>query len=156
MYLISSNPQPLALKSFCMCHHPLHPNLSKVLSATWELNCVICFKFLRENLIGVVHLLEAWDINQRSGQPLENQSWLAVHFLSRQLEAGSRREGSVEVSSWKMKRLPGWLSSTESTNNAGVVGDEGSIPGSGRSFGGGNGNPLKYSCWENPIDRRAG
>ena len=104
----------------------------------------------------MVHLLEAWDINQRSGQPLENQSWLAIHSLSRQLEAGSRREGSVEVSSWKVKGLPGWLSSTESTDNAGVVGDEGSIPGSGRSFEGGNGNPLKYSCWENPMDRRAG
>ena len=28
-----------------------------------------------------------------------------------------------------------------------------SIPGSGRSFGGGNGNPLQYSCLENPMDR---
>ena len=34
------------------------------------------------------------------------------------------------------------------------VGDPGSIPGSGRS-GEGNGNPLHYSCLENPIDRRA-
>ena len=31
--------------------------------------------------------------------------------------------------------------------------DTGSIPGSGRSPGGGNGNPLQYSCLENPIDR---
>jgi len=29
------------------------------------------------------------------------------------------------------------------------------IPGSGRSPGEGNGNPLQYSCLENPIDRRA-
>ena len=35
------------------------------------------------------------------------------------------------------------------------AGDVGSIPGSGRSPGGGNGNPLKYSCLENPKDRRA-
>ena len=34
-------------------------------------------------------------------------------------------------------------------------GDESSIPGSGRSPGGGNGNPLQYSCWENPMDRDA-
>jgi len=35
------------------------------------------------------------------------------------------------------------------------VGDLGSIPGLGRSPGEGNGNPLQYSCLENPIDRRA-
>ena len=35
------------------------------------------------------------------------------------------------------------------------VGDMGSIPGVGRSPGGGNGNPLQYSCLENPMDRGA-
>ena len=35
------------------------------------------------------------------------------------------------------------------------AGDEGSIPGSGRSPGEGNGNPLQYSCLGNPRDRRA-
>ena len=35
------------------------------------------------------------------------------------------------------------------------VGDPGSIPGSGRSSGEGNGNPLQYSCLENPVDGRA-
>ena len=35
------------------------------------------------------------------------------------------------------------------------VGDPGSIPGSGRSPGEGNGNPLQYSCLENPMDRGA-
>ena len=39
--------------------------------------------------------------------------------------------------------------------NAGDVGDLGSIPGLGRSPGGGHGNPLQYSCLENPIDRGA-
>ena len=33
------------------------------------------------------------------------------------------------------------------------VGDPGSIPGSGRSPGEVNGNPLQYSCLENPMDR---
>ena len=32
------------------------------------------------------------------------------------------------------------------------AGDPGSIPGSGRSPGEGNGNPLQYSCLENPVD----
>ena len=35
------------------------------------------------------------------------------------------------------------------------VGDPGSIPGSGRSAGEGNGNPLQYYCLENPMDRGA-
>ena len=39
--------------------------------------------------------------------------------------------------------------------NAGDSRDTGSIPGSGRSPGEGNGNPLQYSCLENPMDRGA-
>ena len=35
------------------------------------------------------------------------------------------------------------------------AGDAGSLPGSGRSPGEGNGNPLKYSCLENSMDRGA-
>ena len=35
------------------------------------------------------------------------------------------------------------------------AGGAGSIPGSGRSLGGGRGNPLQYSCLENPMDRGA-
>jgi len=34
-----------------------------------------------------------------------------------------------------------------------TVGDTGSVPGSGRSPGRGNGNPLQYSCLENSMDR---
>ena len=37
--------------------------------------------------------------------------------------------------------------------NAGNIRDVDSIPGSGRSPGGGHGNPLQYSCLENPTDR---
>ena len=36
---------------------------------------------------------------------------------------------------------------------AGDTRDAGSIPGSGRSPGGGHGNPYQYSCLENPMDR---
>ena len=39
--------------------------------------------------------------------------------------------------------------------NAGDSRDVGSIPGSGRSPGGGHSNPLQYSCLENPMDREA-
>ena len=46
-----------------------------------------------------------------------------------------------------VKKLPG---------NAGNARDVGLIPGPGRSSSGeGNGNPLQYSCLDNPMDRRA-
>ena len=48
--------------------------------------------------------------------------------------------------------FPGSSDGKASTYNAG---DLGSIPGSGRSPGEGNGNPLQYSCLENPMDRGA-
>ena len=56
-----------------------------------------------------------------------------------------------------------WLSSTftlgfpggsDSKESAHSVGDSGLIPGSGRSPAEGNGNPLQYSCLENPTDGR--
>ena len=39
--------------------------------------------------------------------------------------------------------------------SAGDLRDAGLIPGSGRSSGGGHGNPLQYSCLENLMDREA-
>ena len=48
--------------------------------------------------------------------------------------------------------FPGGSDSKESAYNAG---DPGSIPGWGRSPGEGNGNPLRYSCLENSVDRGA-
>ena len=46
--------------------------------------------------------------------------------------------------------FPGGSDIRESTCNAG---DLGLFPGLGRSPGGGHGNPLQYSCMENPMDR---
>ena len=48
--------------------------------------------------------------------------------------------------------FPGSSVSKKSARNAG---DLGSIPGLGTSLGGGHGNPLHYSCLENPMDRGA-
>ena len=41
------------------------------------------------------------------------------------------------------------------SDNAREVRDAGSIPGLGRSLGGGHGNPLQYSCLENPHGQRS-
>ena len=45
-----------------------------------------------------------------------------------------------------------FLNSSEVKASVCNVGDLGSIPGSGRSPGEGNGNPLQYSCLENPME----
>ena len=49
----------------------------------------------------------------------------------------------------------GFPYSSDGKESACNAGDHGSIPKSGRSPGEGNGNPLQYSCLENPMDRGA-
>ena len=51
--------------------------------------------------------------------------------------------------------FPQWLSGKEYTCNAGATGDADSIPGLGRSPGGGHSNPLQYSCLKNHMDRQS-
>ena len=53
---------------------------------------------------------------------------------------------------WFPLGFPGGSDGKESACNAG---DPGSVPGSGRAPGEGNGNPLQYSCLENSMDREA-
>ena len=59
--------------------------------------------------------------------------------------------GNQSSSKW-LEGFPGGSDGKASAYNAG---DQGSIPGLGRSSGEGNGNPLQYSCLENPMDRGA-
>ena len=49
----------------------------------------------------------------------------------------------------------GFSGGSGSKESACNVGDLGSIPGLGRSLGGGHGNPLQYSCLENPHGQRS-
>ena len=58
----------------------------------------------------------------------------------------------IEINYNMVLGLPKWLSGKESASN---TGDTGSVPGSGRSPGVGNGNPLQYCCLGNPMDRVA-
>ena len=51
--------------------------------------------------------------------------------------------------------FPGHSLGKESACNAGDTRDVDLTPGSGRSPGGGQGNPLQYSCLENPMVREA-
>ena len=61
---------------------------------------------------------------------------------------------------WKRDRLPtpvflGFPGDSDSKESACNVGNLGSIPGLGRSPGGGHGNPLQFSCLENPPGQRS-
>ena len=62
------------------------------------------------------------------------------------------RENIFNTHITSTKGVPGGLDGKASACNAG---DLGSIPGSGRSPGEGNGSPLQYSCLENPMDKGA-
>ena len=59
---------------------------------------------------------------------------------------------AIDRPGFEVNRLHQWLSGKGSACDAG---NTGLMPGSGRSPAGGNGNPLQYSCWENPMDRGA-
>ena len=72
-----------------------------------------------------------------------------------------RRWIKAPVSSGVWVRIPslsillGLPCSSNGKEPACDAGDQGSVPGLGSSSGEGNGNPLQYSCLENPIDREA-
>ena len=88
--------------------------------------------------------------------PMDRGAWWAtVHRVTKsqtrlkQLSTHSHIHGYTTRASQVVlviKNLP---------TNAGDIRDASSIPGSGRSPGGGHGNPLQYSCPENPMDREA-
>ena len=62
---------------------------------------------------------------------------------------------SINAHIWNLEGFFGGSAVKNLPNNAGTAGDVGSIPGSGRSPGGGHGYPLQYSCLENSMDRGA-
>ena len=59
------------------------------------------------------------------------------------------------LKNWKSKHNLGFPGGSDGKESACNLGDLGSIPGLGRSPGGGHSNPLQCSCLENPMDRRA-
>ena len=54
-----------------------------------------------------------------------------------------------------LENIYGFSGESDGKESACIVGDSSSIPRSGRSPGEGNGNPLQYSCLENPMNRGA-
>ena len=87
-----------------------------------------------------------------------------------EIERGPSSLGEQSLSLWTTRKVPylskswqplivsfpgGTLVVKNPPANAGDIRDMSSIPGSGRSPGGGHGNPLQYSCLENPMDKRS-
>ena len=88
-----------------------------------------------------------------------------IYMLSTETYFGSKDTNRLKVKGWKkifhvngnLKNRSGYVDivfprSSVGKESACNAGDSGLIPGSGRSPGEGNGNPLQYSCLENPMD----
>ena len=56
---------------------------------------------------------------------------------------------------WPFRKILGFPGGSDGNESACNSGDLDSIPGLRRSLGGGHGNPLQYSCLENPLDSAA-
>ena len=112
------------------------------------INTLLCTcNLLREEILRVLTTERKWlvcDVKELLGKPVvvvillpyinvSNQHFVHLKFIQCYMSFG----------------LPGGSVGEECACNAG---DTGSIPGSGRSPGGGHGHPLQYSCLENPTD----
>ena len=75
-----------------------------------------------------------------------------VHILTRQFVCSSDFKMGLEI---RQEASQEAIVVKNPPDNAGDIKDAGSVPGLGRSPGGGNDNPLQYSCLENPMDRGA-
>ena len=111
--------------------------------------------FLRQRLFGL------WEVNGETRSRFSYTAFSALTALplvirislSLLIQGGDISPGRTGV---KNGRSGASLMAQQVKNplvNSGATGGTVSIPGSGRSTGGGNGNLLQYSCLENPMDR---
>ena len=103
-------------------------------------------------------MFEAWSKHRDEEQmTLQGPTLAGSHGHYRTLNSTLTEMGN-NVKMWKKQVLrasQAVLVVKKPPTNAGAVRDVGLIPGLGRSPGGGHGNPLQYSCLENPMERRA-
>ena len=101
-------------------------------------------------------------LSEPPGKPLVPE--YVVHFVNlTSIPSLSLRQSKIHLTSFSKKfhNKRGWttifllVNHSVSKESACSAGDLGSIPGLERSPGEGNGNPLQYSCLENPMDRGA-
>ena len=104
-----------------------------------------CAKWERHLLVAFLSFL--WWVGHVPLEILICQSLSGWIFITCSQMSFLRKAGFLTSANWPAG-LPRWLSGKESTFQAG---DLCSIPGSGRSPGGRNDNPLQYTCLENPM-----
>ena len=97
-----------------------------------------------ERFRGLVFRTWSWGLRPRAGSDLVS-NYGDLRRELRDLRRELRDLGKVSDGS----------TGKESACRAGDTRDTGSVPGLGRSLGEGHGNPLQYSCLENPMDRGA-
>ena len=91
---------------------------------------------------------EAWEGNKEDLKQFRVFLWERLIWpLSTNTNLQNYRKHKVHLG------FPGGASGKEQAANAGDIRHSCSIPGWGRSSGGGHGNPLQYSCLESPMDR---
>ena len=91
-----------------------------------------------------------------NGKGISGLPTLSLSSLQPEMAMGlENRLETRRPKTWYYTELPDFPVSSEGKEYALNVGDQGSIPGSGRSPGEGNSNPLQYSCLENSMDRGA-
>ena len=133
---------------------PQCPGALHRLSCIWSnLNSLLCPPIATFPVPWGLSLLSSWQCEQSFWTDLCGDSlglaWShTMNFLTGLLNPGRYTFDIVYLS----KRLPCWLSGKESTCHAG---DPSSILRLGGFLGEGNGNSLRYSCLENPMDRGA-
>ena len=91
----------------------------------------------------------------RKGQPTPFFLFLPWAEEPARLQSVGLHRVRHTVATWHSEGFPSGSVVKDLPANAGEIGEAGSVPGWGRSHGGGNGNPLHYSCLENPVDRGA-
>ena len=69
--------------------------------------------------------------------------------------ADSPPKPQIDITGVEASQVAQWVKNLPAMQETGLRGFEASIPGTGRSPGGGLGNPLQYSCLGNPMDRGA-
>ena len=104
-----------------------------------------------ERFRGLVFRTWSWGLRPRAGSDLVSN----YGDLRRELRDLRRELRDLRRELRDLGKVSDGSTGKESACRAGDTRDTGSVPGLGRSLGEGHGNPLQYSCLENPMDRGA-
>ena len=104
------------------------------------------------SLVPLPFLNPAWTSGSSQFTYYWSLTWriLSITLLACEMSADCEVQSLKAL--YKVWGFPGGANGKESTCQCRRCWDTGLIPGSGRSPGGGHGNPLQYSCLENPMD----